>query len=95
MVGGIEQISKLLKGSLTFRANCRAASQTEVLRHWGRVALGGTGGKRTTETSSGFCWGLGYGLINIPVAAAVKVSFVCILWQRMLSVTKFIDCLSI
>lgn len=55
----------------------------------------GTGGKRTTETLSGFCWGSRFGLINIPIAAAVKMSLVHIIWQRMLSVTKFIDCLSI
>lgn len=95
--GGIEQIPKLLKGRVTFRADCRLARHSTVLRHWGTAPLGDRG-ERSTETLSGFCWGLGYALITSP--AAVKVSFVCTLWQWILSVKKkikkkFIDCLSI
>lgn len=68
MAGGkdIEQIPKLLKGRVTFRADCRLARHSTVLRHWGTVALGDRG-ERTTETLSGFCWGLGYALITSPV----------------------------
>lgn len=59
------------------------------------MGLGDGGGGKNHRDIKWILLGVRLWPHNIPFAAAVKVSFVRIHWQGMLSVTKFIDCLSI